>query len=60
MSVLFYKTICSEVNKRFSELYSEEKHKNIQVIAPQSSNINTVTEGYKNIAAKKKRARRRT
>jgi hypothetical protein len=34
MFVLFYKTIWSEVEKQFSELPTEEKHKIYSVIAP--------------------------
>ena len=34
MFVLFYKTIWSEVEKQFSELPAEEKHKVFGVIAP--------------------------
>jgi len=34
MFVLFYKTIWSEVQKQFSELPQEEKHKIFGVIAP--------------------------
>lgn len=34
MFVLFYKTIWSEVQKQFSELPQEEKHRIFSVIAP--------------------------
>jgi len=47
MFVLFYKTIWSEVNKQFSELSCEEKHKIFGVIAPSIVGmLNTVTDDY--------------
>jgi hypothetical protein len=47
MFVLFYKTIWNEVNKQFSELPREEKHKIFRVIAPSIVGmLNTVTDDY--------------
>jgi uncharacterized protein YfbU (UPF0304 family) len=45
--VLFYKTIWSEVEKQFSELPSDEKHKIFSVIAPSIVQmLNLVTDDY--------------
>lgn len=47
MFVLFYKTIWSEVDKQFSELPREEKHKIFGVIAPSIVGmLNTVADDY--------------
>jgi hypothetical protein len=47
MFVLFYKTIWNEVNKQFSELPGEDKHKIFGVIAPSIVGmLNTVADDY--------------
>ena len=45
--VLFYKTIWSEVEKQFSELSTEEKHKIFGVIAPSIVQmLNMISDDY--------------
>jgi hypothetical protein len=61
MFVLFYKTIWSEVEKQFSELPKEEKHKIFGVIAPSIVGFLNMTAEGSNIeeANLKEKNRRR-
>jgi len=56
---LFYKTVWSEVEKQFSELPSEERHKIFSVIAPSIIQIlNMLPDGYDTEETKSKRRNR--
>jgi uncharacterized protein YfbU (UPF0304 family) len=48
MFVLFYKAIWSEVNKQFSELPQEEKHKVFAIIAPSIVGMLNMSADYDN------------
>jgi hypothetical protein len=58
--VLFYKIIWSEVEKQFSELPSEEKHKIFSVIAPSIVQmLNLATDDTEETKSKRKQKARR-
>ena len=57
--ILFYKTAWSEVEKQFSELPSEERHKIFSVIAPSIIQIlNMIPDDYDTEETKPKRRKR--